>query len=576
MNIPSIVQAIGFLKYTPTSGSTIPNNFATMFLTHDCTLDVTDHFDHDENDVPFKAGYHPMFFKKIRSISTGSLYLCHIGNIPKLDELLKSDTIIRYNNNELNGYFRKSLNFFSNKVYYQHRNTVTSNYIRIWSPINDVYAQYWDIKDHDSTTDEYINLGRGGICEYYEVKNPDSHTGTLAGEGTSTSYLSTINATITISFNGSGIYCKFFADNRGGIIRYVLDGGAQTVEVSTYSASGTRKIVKLFSNLDSKKRHTVVGTFIGDDPSNPPSGGVSRGWIATDNSTTGSLCHEKAFWVVGSPTPNSAFPYTNVAGQDFNGIEFVGFSYKPFAFSIRKNGSAVAYKHVPNHETTGHATTFTNLATDRVLIAENTGNLLDTFTTINFAVEVDEMILRQTFKGHNSAEPLEELLQVTETITFTKDGVTISGEIETLQAIDVDIAYVAMFPTNTTKFDTLIFKNGEINTKITNGSNETLYDTNTIGNWDGNMVYVNKYGSEEEMKYSLVYTMISPSETLKVGTSSYGQYLFIDHRDATIQKTYPVVGDGIIIPSGVKWTWKNYLSCQLSEKSAYNKYITNR
>lgn len=75
---PYIIQAIGFTKYTPSSGDT-PYTFSTMYLTDDCTVNVTDHFNHEENAVPFKAGYHPLIFKKIRSISAGSVYLCHNG-----------------------------------------------------------------------------------------------------------------------------------------------------------------------------------------------------------------------------------------------------------------------------------------------------------------------------------------------------------------------------------------------------------------------------------------------------------------------------------------------------------------
>lgn len=90
MQIPQIFQACGFINYTPNSGDT-PYNFCTMYLTEDCTLDVTDHFNHEENNVPFKAGYQPMLFKKIRSISTGSVYLCHNGKTPNLSEILKSN-----------------------------------------------------------------------------------------------------------------------------------------------------------------------------------------------------------------------------------------------------------------------------------------------------------------------------------------------------------------------------------------------------------------------------------------------------------------------------------------------------
>lgn len=89
MNIPVIFQAIGFKKYTPSTGDT-PYNFATIYLTDDCTLNVTDHFDNQEDAVPFKAGFHPIMFKKIRAVSVGSVYLCHCGPQPTLSQLLKA------------------------------------------------------------------------------------------------------------------------------------------------------------------------------------------------------------------------------------------------------------------------------------------------------------------------------------------------------------------------------------------------------------------------------------------------------------------------------------------------------
>jgi hypothetical protein len=89
MNIPIILQATGFKKYTPSSGTT-PYNFCTMYLTDDCTMNVTDHFDNAEDAVPFKAGYHPMLFKRIRSISAGSVYLCHNGKQPTFQEVLNT------------------------------------------------------------------------------------------------------------------------------------------------------------------------------------------------------------------------------------------------------------------------------------------------------------------------------------------------------------------------------------------------------------------------------------------------------------------------------------------------------
>jgi len=69
-----VFQGTRFRLWTP-SASILPFAFATFYLTEDCDVNLTDKEDHDEDSVPFKAGYHPLLVTKIRAISAGLVYI---------------------------------------------------------------------------------------------------------------------------------------------------------------------------------------------------------------------------------------------------------------------------------------------------------------------------------------------------------------------------------------------------------------------------------------------------------------------------------------------------------------------
>lgn len=74
MTQPGVYQCTGFELYSP-SEKILPYQYACMYLTQDCDVDITDKNGHDENAVPFKAGYHPVLLQKIRAVSSGLVYI---------------------------------------------------------------------------------------------------------------------------------------------------------------------------------------------------------------------------------------------------------------------------------------------------------------------------------------------------------------------------------------------------------------------------------------------------------------------------------------------------------------------
>jgi hypothetical protein len=69
-----VYQATGFRLYTP-SNNILSQEYVTFYLTQDCDVNLTDKEGHDENSVPFKAGYHPILVQKIRAVSAGLVYI---------------------------------------------------------------------------------------------------------------------------------------------------------------------------------------------------------------------------------------------------------------------------------------------------------------------------------------------------------------------------------------------------------------------------------------------------------------------------------------------------------------------
>lgn len=69
-----VYQGTSFRLYTP-SANVVDRAYTVFYLTQDANVDVTDHEGHNEDAVPFKAGYHPLLVSKIRAVSVGLVYL---------------------------------------------------------------------------------------------------------------------------------------------------------------------------------------------------------------------------------------------------------------------------------------------------------------------------------------------------------------------------------------------------------------------------------------------------------------------------------------------------------------------
>lgn len=96
----------------------------------------------------------------------------------------------------------------------------------------------------------------------------------IVGTGSGVNYYTTtVGDSMSFSFTGTGFAFNHYADNRGGLWRFVIDGNT-TKDISTYGVGGNRK-TEVITGL-SNTEHTVVMTFLGQDPANPAT--TPRGW----------------------------------------------------------------------------------------------------------------------------------------------------------------------------------------------------------------------------------------------------------------------------------------------------------
>lgn len=162
----------------------------------------------------------------------------------------------------------------------------------------------------------------------------------------SSTYFYTVTAgdTISMSFTGTDLYLKSYRATNGGLWSFSVDGGP-AVEVSCYYTAGSVFYPKIATGLSSGE-HTVVGTFLGDDPAHTPSGGVGTGrgyfyWKEFINDTF----HATA---TTDPVDTTAVP---VSSDDLTSktIGYVG-SKIEFAFSVRPSvETGWSNQWVPDH-----------------------------------------------------------------------------------------------------------------------------------------------------------------------------------------------------------------------------------
>lgn len=389
--------------------------------------------------------------------------------------------------------------------------------------------KYLEYNTGKSSLDGYTRFNEGKIGELVETpiisyEDMDAKTGVWATSNSPNWYTTEVGATMTKSFFGYKIDLQLYTDNRGGVWEFVVDNNVENkITISTYRASAGNITIPIFAK-SKNEQHKLVATFKGDDPSNPPSGGTSRGW-----------CYG------GSSTNAKTFAISKmVKTVNAECTPLFGDSNKEFAFEIRKGGTSNPYHFVPLHGVTPSA----NAIYTKFIV----NGIEKTFSQGEMIEDVTEFQISQSIYG-KLPESEENLIKVSTITTFRNDGVVnIDGRMETLIDVDFSTGFGIMFPLARPFCEVIL---NSINKKY-----PTVRD-------DGYVEYL-----QEEIDFTESFLGLSntiknigvacdfniPKNTLRQGCDyknvKNNLRTWIQHRDNTMAKVYQEVYRQSIVPKG--------------------------
>lgn len=404
------------------------------------------------------------------------------------------------------------------KMYYKRENSV--NWITVMLKKGNEHVS-WTFRNN--TYDDYQILGDcfAGVASVgpviYQDVDYQSNTGTWVTTAPNTHYATSVGATMTATITGDSIEFHHYADDRGGIWEFVVDGDTLNKKtVSTWKATATAtNSVSLFTGLTFGS-HTIVGTFKGDDPAHVPStgAGTSRGWVYVNGAN-----NYKTFRSFKQQISNSRV-------KDF----LVGFSNKEFAVKLRKKDVGT-HQFVPMHSNIGTAFN----AEPARFIADG-AEVTPSSLVIGEFIECTSFRLAQHVYGRNPDSGTENLVDIETTVTINKKGAAeINGKMTVLVDVDVLDGYFVMTPLAKPLIDRAAtsINNSYACTK-TDGSKTYL-----VPEKDRAISYA--FVSSTEKDYVTAVRFNDYKNTLR--TNASGKYAsnmntWLEHRDATLTKLY--------------------------------------
>ena len=384
--------------------------------------------------------------------------------------------------------------------------------IEVCIPFKGNKSQQWYV-DKDPN-DDFMKLSGGFVSEYVlssivsGAKEYDSRTGTW-NTSTINHYTSEVGATFTTTFEGNGVNFRHMEDTRGGIWRFVVDDDPNlTLDYSTYGTSNSTKNSKLFEFLPDGE-HKVVGTFMGDDPNNPPSGGAgtSRGWVYASGGTFQILITRYSF-----SKEVEVFKMT---------------SNKEFAIAVTPSGATTA-QWIPEHNNIGSAFAITQAVYfDNELVTDWTGQS-------NY-YQYSSVQIVQKMHGKHPDNP-NNLVEFITIHTFNADGVFIKTKMKVLENTTINTGYALMCPVNFAFTDKMV-------TSLDNAyeiTSTSAYDSTNLSENDKALSYL-FIGNSSYPNYVGAMTINQPKKTLRVGKDGRRNPLaWLEFRASnSIAKLYP-------------------------------------
>ncbi|MBW3496052.1 BppU family phage baseplate upper protein [Bacillus sp. FDAARGOS_1420] len=387
------------------------------------------------------------------------------------------------------------------------------------------------------TKDDYVKLEDCAISNLSVVAqkvnaiNYKVDTGAMQKANPPNYYTTTVGDTFTFTFDGTGFDFQHFTDNRGGLWEFKVDGTVvKTIsthinDVPTNELKvnyGTRSVVRGLA----KGTHTVVATFKGDDPANPPTGGAntSRGWVKND---TG--------YAQAAEAHKTAFIYDDLLNPVKEVDLLVSFSNKEFAFRMKPNDSSVNAEWIPEHSA---ATVFK--VSQKIYIDDKEINSWTADATVKEAKMVRAV---QSMKGFHPSDLTNALCEIYSVHTVTNQGVTFDIKIKWLQDTFIEDGYIAMLPGSRPFVEKLVDATGK--------SFETLVADNSSKDIVNGEKMASYAMLSKEREYVVAMKINNIHASLRKGqTGIRNPLVWLQHRDATLQKLYPQVYKNCVVKAG--------------------------
>lgn len=343
-------------------------------------------------------------------------------------------------------------------MYYRGSAGATDRFVVGYNLNGENGAEFQLLKDFDS-----MLILRGMSANSLEpglATRAQNLVGTFVHTSQPNSYTTVVGSKFDLPFTGSGLTFRAYTDNRGGILRFTIDGGSP-IDISVFSTVAANAASPPFFTIATglaDTAHTCVVEFMGADPSNPPSGGTARGWFYYNPINT--LQYTGYGTTTGARLMVLSGATTLMAGS----------SIPDFAISATKNGSGITADWVPAHSSAGACR---NITTTVLVDGVDVGTTFASYPAIQ---QCECVIVKHTYDAYSTYDVGGTYKLWTGVLVkkFDKTGLTISHNIKLTNDVYCAAGYFAsMVPVMTAAINKAVYSSGYKDTVATAVGAET-------------------------------------------------------------------------------------------------------
>lgn len=395
--------------------------------------------------------------------------------------------------------------------------------------------------------DDYIRLLGGAVSLLDQTDfrisalDYNSKTGVWVTGYPPNEYTTETGTTFSFSFHGTGFDFQHYADTRGGVWEFAVDGAVMAA-VSTHldavpagqlsSFIGKRPIARGLAN----GVHSVVATFKGDDPEHAPSSGAgtARGWVRNAANYSSSADTYRTAIIYGEQqlNPDKLFDVLHPL------------SNKEFAIRVSPAGSGYTAHWLPEHS--GVGTVFA--VSQRVYFDDEE---ITDWTPDAAVRPVRSVKIVQRLVGKHPSDPGSPVAEIDSVHTVSASGAAVKTKIKWLRAVTISAGYGMMFPAAGAFARTFATSLGGVyDASATDGSKTDLAENDQAASYAFVHDDSGVNGESDTVVAMTVHDIAKTFRYEQPGRWSSGSVVWLQHRDTNVQKLYPHVYDRHTVPAG--------------------------